>query len=135
MDLIRLIKLKKINGELDNLTEQEKLFFSLFNGLRLVKEYNSIYFFNGIQYFFEYDLKYNVFYCSYSMVWVVFKNKYNLNDNEIIDLITGILERHLKLVGITTFENLTEKRSLLERHLKLVGITTEQDLYRVRKLL
>ena len=38
MDLIRLIKLKKINGELDNLTEQEKLFFSLFDGLYTFKE-------------------------------------------------------------------------------------------------
>lgn len=98
MDLIRLIKLKKLNGELDDLTEQEEFFFSLFNDLsindnRYVKDNDTYFFLN---------LKTNILYCSYNKVISPFKNNFDVDVVEVKNSIDYILKDRLNLVNFVS---------------------------------
>ncbi len=53
MDILRIIKLKQLNDDLENLNEKEKLFFSFFNGLTK----NDNYYKKNNDYYFECDLE------------------------------------------------------------------------------
>ena len=121
MDLIRLIKLKKINGELDNLDEKEELFFSLFDGLYTFKEKNVIYFFDENGYYFQYNLKTKDFWCSYSKVWTIFEDDYHPNYSQISNLISDIMKKHLNLVVFATSYGKGGSGYDLEKHLNLVN--------------
>ena len=119
MNLIRLIKLKKINGELDDLTEQESYFLFFFNNL---SKHNDNYCLGDNVYFYL-DLENKNFYYSYSRIWLVFKSKYDISILEFNDLICGLLETHLNLSGITIIASLLIFTWVLETHLNLSGIT------------
>lgn len=89
MDLLRLIKLKKLNGDLDNLNDKEQLFFSFFNNKVC---HNDVFFDIEddliILYFIETKKE---LLCSYSRMWYIFEVKYNLNNKQIQELIKSIV--------------------------------------------
>lgn len=45
---------------------------------------------------FEQDWKNNYLFCKYSKVWSLFESKFEYNNMQINDMISGILEEHLK---------------------------------------
>ena len=98
MNLIRLIKLKKINGELDDLTEQESYFLSFFHGLTKYKNFYC----KDKKICFHLDLENKKLFYSYSRIWLVFKSKYDISILEFNDLVCSILENHLNLSEFTT---------------------------------
>ena len=49
----------------------------------------------------EYDKKNGYFWVDYDKIWSVLESKYGLNDQEISELIKGMVEEHLKLEGVT----------------------------------
>lgn len=75
MDLIRLIKLKRINGELDNLTEPELFFISIFDKLYRDTKYNAYIHVGSNVYYFKYTKDTNVFYTT-SVAYFLFHEKY-----------------------------------------------------------
>ncbi len=93
MNPSRLIKLKELNGELENLTPEEKLFFQLHENLHensngeLCNENN--------EWVVYYDFKNQYFWYNYTRFYSVFKEKFDINLQCINDLYTGILEEHL----------------------------------------
>jgi len=97
MDVIRAIKLKHLNGDLDNLKEIEKSFLSFFNDL--IKDGDLYIKDNDI--YFEYDLKHNEFWCSYDKVWSHLESKYNMNYVEICNFIKKLLEEHLNINDVS----------------------------------
>lgn len=95
MNLIRLIKLKKLNGELDDLTEQESYFLSFFDNLRLKDGY---YYDidNGVTYFY-FNLKNNTLYFLLS-----FENKYGGSTQTTKIFIDNILRTRLNLNNVVS---------------------------------
>lgn len=92
MDLIRLIKLKKINGELNNLTEPQMYFLSFFNGLT---NYNNYYVKNDEKLFYL-DIKRKKLYCSYYKVFCEF-SKFHMTHEQSVLLINDILKNILRV--------------------------------------
>ena len=99
MNLIRLIKLKKINGELDNLTEQEKFFLSFFDDLKTIDGSN--YYRNGLLYF-NLDKEYKKLHYSYSNVYSEIGFKYGIKIMTLNSVIDNILQIKLGLNGFTS---------------------------------
>lgn len=92
MDLIRLIKLKKINGELDDLTEQEKYILSIFNNLH---KHGDIYYdivFDYERTIFQFSHRYKNVFCSYSMCKEIMK-KFHISPKNTEKLILGIFKK------------------------------------------
>ena len=90
MNLIRLIKLKRINGDLDNLSEQEEYFLSLF--INLTKIHNN-YLNDSKMVLFSINSNEKIFYCSYYIVWKNIKTKFSINNKETLELIYSVLHR------------------------------------------
>ena len=101
MNLIRLIKLKKINGELDDLTEQESYFLSFFDGLTKCEDLYC----KDKNIYFRLDLKNKTFNYSYIRIWLVFKSKYDISILEFNDLICGLLEKLFFFSGFSVMFN------------------------------
>lgn len=102
MNLIRLIKLKKIYGELDDLTKQEWYFVSLFENLNTVdglryKKDGLLYFYFNLE---DKELHYN-----YSRVYMDFKVLFNMNMCDINTMIGSILEKKLDVYGFTVLQH------------------------------
>lgn len=56
-----------------------------------INELGSQEFYKDNKLYFEYNPKTDVLFCSRAYVWDIFKEKYRLNDQEIIVLLKGIL--------------------------------------------
>ena len=97
MNLIRLIKLKKINGELDGLTQMQLYYLSFFNNLiKMGNEYCHIDEDLLIP-CFEIDEYHKTIQCSYSMVYLSINIKYNNNHNDILNFYNHILHDILNI--------------------------------------
>ena len=90
MNLIRLIKLKRINGDLDNLSEQEEYFLSLF--INLTKIHNN-YLNDSKMVLFSINSNEKIFYCSYYIVWKIVKDKFNIDNKSMSNLIYNVLHK------------------------------------------
>ena len=99
MNPSRLIKLKEFNGELENITPKEKLFFQLHQNLHensigeLCNE--------NEDWVVHYDFKYNYFWYNYSRFYLFFKEKLDINLQNFNDLCKTILEKHLNCKQLT----------------------------------
>jgi ATP-dependent helicase/DNAse subunit B len=67
---------------------------------------------------FEQDWKNNYLFCKYSEVWSLFESKYEYNNIQIKDMISGILEEHLKDGTLTPTNSELNNFFILEEHLK-----------------
>ena len=47
----------------------------------------------------SYDLKNNVFWISYSSIWIIFEKQFNMNYNDAQSLMNKLLREHFKLYG------------------------------------
>ena len=94
-----------VNIDTTNITDEKSLFFiNNINGceLKSISKYpNCIFFIKNDKVLFCQDLKYEEFVCYYEKIWKVFETKYGCNYAETQEVIKGILETHLKLMGYT----------------------------------
>jgi hypothetical protein len=67
---------------------------------------------------FEQDWKNNYLFCKHSEVWSLFESKYEYNNIQIKDMISGILEEHLKDGTLTPTNSELNNFFILEEHLK-----------------
>ena len=98
----RLIRLKDVLGELENLTPEEKLFFQLHENLH--ENSNGEFCNENNEWVVEYDFKYGSFWYSYDRFYLVFKQKFNINLQDFNVLCSDILEKHLNIMGLTPIE-------------------------------
>jgi hypothetical protein len=97
--MLRLIKLKQILGELDNLTPQDALFFELHENLH-TNEYGHLCDKNEFI-IVHYDFNTHEFLYSKYYFYSFFENKFKCDKLEFINLLAGILERHLNCGELT----------------------------------
>ena len=76
MNILSIIKLKKVFGQLDNLTPEEELFFQLHDNLHY--EGYALCNSNG-GFVFCYDLEYKQVWFQSDRVWLVSKSKFSFN--------------------------------------------------------
>ncbi len=91
--MLRLIKLKQLYGELENLTPQEELFFKLHENLH---EHSSgrLYDEND-EWVVFYDYRFNYFRYNYYRFFLIFNNKFNINVIDFNILCQYILSKYL----------------------------------------
>ena len=93
MNPYRIIKLKQLNDELENLTPEEQLFFDLHNKLQ---EYSNGILCNDEGFgVVEYDFKNGKFWYSNGRFYLFFKLNFGINIQEFEDLCKSILIKHL----------------------------------------
>lgn len=100
MNILRLIKLKKVLGELDNLTPEEELFFQLHDNLHY--ENDLLCSCNG-EWLFDYDLDNKIIWCQFERVYLVFETKFNISYIDFKKIIGGILKKRLNLKEVSIF--------------------------------
>jgi hypothetical protein len=76
---------------------------------------------------FEQDWKNNYLFCKHSEVWSLFESKYEYNNIQIKDMISGILEEHLKDGTLTPTNSELNNFFILEEHLKKGTLTPVID--------
>ena len=102
----RISELEAVSVKVEMTKEQdmEEFFLSCLTGCDQIKDegYPDDIFFkkDGIVYF-EQDSEYEVFWCSYDKVWSVFEKRFGLSYVEIQSFVKGMVEKHLKLEGLT----------------------------------
>ena len=97
--ILRLIKLKKIHGELDNLSEQENFFISLFNNLIEVREDGDIKYFSKDKEFiyFTYNPSRKSFWVAPVNVFSRIQCRYNISKEETWALASRVVKDILKM--------------------------------------
>lgn len=96
MNVVRLIKLKQLNGEFDLLNQAEKRFISMFNDNIYFDIEGHQYFFNQkSEHMFDYDSNRKLLWCNYTRVLGVFENEYDMNYEIMADFVKNIIVRHL----------------------------------------
>jgi len=104
--------------------EREQFFIDKFKDCKIkvdLKKYsNSIYFFDQKDaYLGDYNLKREIFYVSLNKIWTILELKYNLNYNQIKDLIQSWVEQHFKLGPVTAILPDEYFPLVIEQHFKL----------------
>lgn len=122
MDILRIIKLKKFYGELNNLTPEEKFFFGLHDKLH---NDNGVLRNKNGDWLFEYDIKNKTIWYHYDRVWVVFKNNFDINHQDFILLVNKILEKYLNLRVFTPSASCWGTTYRLEKYTILKYSTTK----------
>lgn len=121
-----------------NLDEKDKDFLSFFEG-GFIKT-DSYIFDNVGVFFFNKDGKsiliwnksFNHFRFNFD-IWSFFESKYSLNYMEVKRLVNHLLEKHLKMKGVTTGQKTPFTFDLVENHFKMKGVTTWRRRRRVRR--
>lgn len=96
MKILRIIKLKEITGEIDSLSDNEKIFIKYFDNLTEKRLENNIVFLSGTSKpYFRFDMSSNIFWCSYENV----AKHFRLEKKDMKVIIKNILEDYLKIKG------------------------------------
>ena len=109
MNISRLVKLKEINGDLINLTDEERFIISFFYDLKKV---NDTYVKDDVVYFQIYehnfqgisknlDYKVYIMYCNYNKIWLPVYRKYKLLNVQISNLIKNLFLDYFDIHFIT----------------------------------
>jgi len=102
-DLILKIKEQLSSKTKDD--EMEDFFLDCLNGCSILikKEFpDSIFYVKNNEVWMEYDSKTNIFVLRYDRIWSVFESKFGLDDVVIKSFTKSMVEKHLKLSGVTT---------------------------------
>lgn len=83
----------------------------------------SVFMVNGDDVLFEQDWKNGYLLCGWTKVWSVFESDFGYDGQQIREMISGLLEEHLKNGGLTPASPMTRKSIQLEEHLKKGGLT------------
>ena len=73
---------------------------------------------DGKEVLFEQDWKNGFLWCKYSTVWSFFESKFGYNKMQISQMISGLLEEHLKNGVLTPILLSTVLSAVMEKHLK-----------------
>ena len=117
MDILRIIKLKDVLGELENITSQEKLFFELHENLH--KDERGMLCDDKNLWLVYYDLKKNHFWYHHDRFYLFFKQKFDINIQDFNDLCKSILEKHLNCKQLTPKYTSTRKQLHIGEAFKL----------------
>lgn len=81
--------------------QQYKLFLFIINGYEIkidnIKFPNHIFCFVNDNYIFYYNKENGSLLVDYHQIWSVFEKLFNLNDNQLNNLLSTMVEEHLKL--------------------------------------
>lgn len=103
MVLIRMIKLKILNGELNNLTEPEQFFISLFNEISYDKNKDYYYTVDNVAYF-RYDYNGDILYSSIG-IFHRFYVKFNFTFSDYNKMIDDLFKRHFNKKTVSKFSS------------------------------
>lgn len=92
MDLIRLFKLKELNGEFTDLDAYELHLLSLFS--KCVKQ-NNYYLIDG-KFYFYYDDSNNIFWYSMERIYLHFSHKYGFKQKNFEKVLRKFLNKYVK---------------------------------------
>lgn len=79
---------------------------------------NFLFFFIGNNLYMDYDVKNNIFGCSYPYIWSNIQLNFGLSDEEISDFIKNQVEKHFKMEINTPGTGLESFVELVEEHFK-----------------
>ena len=105
--------------------EVEQFFLECLNGCSILikKEFpDSIFYVKNDVIWMEYDSKKKYFHLRNDRIWVIFEIKFGLDDMLIKSFTQSMVEKYLKLSGVTTSEISTVTSGVVEKHLKLSGV-------------
>ena len=94
----------KIKEQLKNVSK-EQFFLDCLNGCSILikKEFpDSIFYVKNDVIWMEYDSKKKYFYLKDDRIWFVFESKFGLDDEVIKNFTRSMVEKYLKLSGVTT---------------------------------
>jgi len=96
MNILRIIKLKQISGELDSLNDREKFFLSFFNRVVESRDEDVILFFREEHYYyFSYNVVEKIFFTAYNNVMTHIILKCNMDYEAAVRLMMHVLNDHL----------------------------------------
>ena len=104
-DLILKIKEQLKNVSKEKEQQMEDFFLECLNGCSILikKELpDSIFYVKNNEVWMEYDSKTNIFVLRYDRIWSVFESKFDLDDVVIKSFTKSMVEKYLKLSGVTT---------------------------------
>ena len=120
----------KIKEQLSSKTKEEEMeqfFLNCLNDCSILikNEYpNSVFYIKDNVVWMEYESKNKYFYIRYHKIWSIFESKFGLDYASIQSFTQSMVEKHLKLSGVTTNFCYNTINDLVEKHLKLSGVTT-----------
>ena len=124
-DLILKIKEQLKNVSKEKEQQMEDFFLECLNGCSILikKELpDSIFYVKNNEVWMEYDSKKKYFHLRNDRIWVIFEIEFGLDDVIIKSFTQSMVEKHLKLSGVTTSEISTVTSGVVEKHLKLSGV-------------
>jgi len=123
-------QLAQIDKQRSLVKTKEQRFLELISGIDIhqpkvdfQKYPNSLFWFDKDGIFIcEYDWKNNYFWFHYLKVWSVFETEFNLTYQEIRNFLSGMVEEHFKMKGVTTAWCRCGRRRPVEEHFKMKGV-------------
>ena len=109
------------------LKSKEDYFIELLKVLKpkTLNEYpDSIFYIYKDKFYIEYNKRIKYAWLNYNRIWSIFESKYHCSCREIKEITGHLLEEHLKLRRPTTGSEVIMVIDMLEKHLKLNGVTT-----------
>ena len=99
MNLIRLIKLKKLNGELDNLNELEIIFITIFDGVNIKYFNNTHYYIKDNKIIFTKSIDSNQLWCHYKVLNYLYVY-FNGNEKLVSNFVKYMINEKIGIVNI-----------------------------------
>jgi len=100
-NIIRTIKILSFNGELDNISEQEKFFLSTFNNANECVIGDKTHFTRSDQLsdysLYVLNIKEKYLIVEYLRIWNQLENKFDMDDNDIETMIVDIFKRRFNI--------------------------------------
>jgi len=100
MNLLRILKFKQLNEDINSIDEKEKFFISLFNDAisSKVGHVERIKYKDGKE-FFCYNYKYNELWCSH-LSWGVLEYKYIMDTKQIEEFYSKMFEKYFNIKNV-----------------------------------
>lgn len=117
-NLLRRISICDITGKSDTDVE---LVHKLFTGLVIdtINNDNSIVYSKDGIVLMRHGLKTGYMWCDYDHIWSIFMLQFGLDYKQIQATIVYLMERHLKIKGLTPEQSKSYKQRKMERHFKI----------------
>jgi hypothetical protein len=115
--------LQEIKSKVNVKEDLKKDFIDLLNGCNISFNNDDIDYKKDGNLLFFYQKNKNIFWVKYD-IWSNFKSKYNLNDQELKDLLVGIVEEELNYKGVTPENAFLYPNSTVEEVLNYKELAT-----------
>ena len=128
--------LQEIKSKVNVKENIKKDFIELLSGCAISFVCDDIEYQKDRKLLFFYQKNKNIFWVKYD-IWSNFKSKYNLNDQELKDLLVGIVEEELNYKGVTPENAFLYPNSTVEEVLNYKGVTPffilEKEVYQWKR--